>query len=262
MHLVLIRTPWLDIYTYGVLVAAGFLIGLAVAARNAKREGLHPEHISDLGIWLIVAGMAGGKLLHIAFFWNDFIAGWRAEGIRSLREGFVFYGGFIGATGAAIAYTRIKRLPLWKVADACAPGVALGHALGRIGCFFNGCCYGKACSLPWAVKFPPPHLMAGIPVHPTEIYEALGDVAIFLGLTAYYRRKRFDGQIWWLYVLGYGILRFAIEFFRGDYATCYLGVFTLGHAIAAITMIVALIALAWRVTPSSPQVDTSKRKSQ
>ena len=255
MYPLLIRTPWLDIHTYGVLVAAGFLIGLAVAAHNAKREGLHPEHISDLGIWLIVAGMAGGKLFHVVFFWNDFLSGWRAEGIRSLREGFVFYGGFIGASLAAIVYTRIKRLPLWKVADACAPGVALGHAFGRVGCFFNGCCYGKACSLPWAVKFPPPHLMAGIPVHPTEIYEALGDVAIFLGLTAYYRRKRFDGQIWWLYVLGYGILRFAIEFFRGDYATYYLGVFTLGHAIAAVMIIVALIALA-------RQIGMSKRTSQ
>ena len=255
MYPILIRTPWLDIHTYGVLVAAGFLIGLSVAVHNAKREGLHPEHISDLGIWLIVAGMAGGKLFNVVFFWNDFLSGWRAEGIRSLREGFVFYGGLIGASLAAIVYTRIKRLPLWKVADACAPGGALGHAFGRVGCFFNGCCYGKACSLPWAVRFPPPHLMAGIPVHPTEIYEALGDVAIFLGLTAYYRRKRFDGQIWWLYVLAYGILRFAVEFFRGDYATYYLGVFTLGHAIAAVTIIVALIAFA-------RQIAMSKRTSQ
>jgi phosphatidylglycerol:prolipoprotein diacylglycerol transferase len=255
MYPILIRTPWLDIHTYGVLVAAGFLIGLSVAVHNAKREGLHPEHISDLGIWLIVAGMAGGKLFHVVFFWNDFLSGWRAEGVRSLREGFVFYGGLIGASLAAIVYTRIKRLPLWKVADACAPGGALGHAFGRVGCFFNGCCYGKACSLPWAVRFPPPHLMAGIPVHPTEIYEALGDVAIFLGLTAYYRRKRFDGQIWWLYVLSYGILRFVVEFFRGDYDKYYFGVFTIGHVIAAVTIIVALIAFA-------RQIAMSKRTSQ
>jgi phosphatidylglycerol---prolipoprotein diacylglyceryl transferase len=255
MHPLLIRTPWLDIYTYGVLVAAGFLIGLSVAAHNAKREGLPPEHISDLGIWLIVAGMAGGKLFQIVFFWNDFLSGWRAEGIRSLREGFVFYGGFIGASVAAIAYTRIKRLPLWKVADACAPGVALGHAFGRMGCFFNGCCYGKVCSLPWAVTFPPPHLMAGIPVHPTEIYEALGDVAIFLGLTAYYRRKRFDSQIWWSYVLSYGVLRFVVECFRGDYDPHDFGIFTIGQTIAAVMIVLALIALA-------RQIGMSKRTSQ
>jgi phosphatidylglycerol:prolipoprotein diacylglycerol transferase len=262
MYPILIRTPWLDLHTYGVLVAAGFLIGLAVAAHNAKREGLASDRIADLGLWLIVAGMAGGKLFHVVFFWNDFIAGWHADGIRSLREGFVFYGGFIGATVAASAFTRIKHLPFSKIADACAPGIALGHAFGRMGCFFNGCCYGKPCSLPWAVRFPPPHLMAGIPVHPTEIYEALGNVAIFLGLTVYYRRKRFDSQIWWLYVLSYGVLRFVIEFFRGDYGTYYLGVFTLGHAIAAIMVIIALVALARHVTPFSPQVDTSKRKSQ
>jgi phosphatidylglycerol:prolipoprotein diacylglycerol transferase len=243
MHPILIRTPWLDIHTYGVLVAVGFLVGLAVAARNARTEGVKPELISDLGVWLILAGMAGGKLFHIIFFWNDFLLGWREEGIRSLREGFVFYGGFIGASLAGWLYARAKRIPFAKLADCCAPGVAIGHAFGRMGCFFNGCCYGKVCTLPWAVKFPPPHLMAGIPVHPTQIYEALGNVLLFLGLSAYYSRKRFDGQIFWLYVLGYGILRFCVEFFRGDYDTYFLGVFTFGHAVAALMILIGSTAL-------------------
>jgi phosphatidylglycerol:prolipoprotein diacylglycerol transferase len=251
MHPILIRTPWLDIHTYGVLVAAGFLVGLAIAVRNAKREGLPPEAVADLGIWLIVAGMVGGKLFHILFFWNDFISGWRAEGVRSLREGFVFYGGFIGASVTGILYMRAKRLPLWKVADCCAPGVAIGHAFGRMGCFFNGCCYGKACSLPWAVRFPPPHPMSSIPVHPTEIYEALGNVVVFFGLTIFYRRKRFDGQIWWWYVLSYGVLRFVIEFFRGDYERHYLGPFSIGQLIATAMIAVALIALTRQVGTST-----------
>ena len=122
MHPIFIRTPWLVIHTYGVLVAAGFLIGLAVAARNVKREGLPPEAVADLGVWLIVAGMASAKLFYIVFFWNDFLAGWQAEGLRSLREGFVFYGGFIGASMAAVVFTRLRRLSLWKMADCCAPG--------------------------------------------------------------------------------------------------------------------------------------------
>ena len=248
MHPILIHTRWLDIHTYGVLVAAGFLIGLAITAYRARREGLRPEQISDLGVWLIVSGMFGGKLFHVIFFWNDFIAGWREEGLRSLREGFVFYGGFIAATLTAVVYTRAKRLPLAKVVDLMAPCIALGHALGRLGCFFNGCCYGKACTLPWAVKFPPPHVMAGIPVHPTQLYEVAGNVALFFGLSAFAKHKRFDGQVWWLYVLFYGALRFVIEFFRGDYERYYFGIFTLGHAIAAVMIVIALVALARRIT--------------
>jgi phosphatidylglycerol:prolipoprotein diacylglycerol transferase len=232
-----------DIHTYGVLVAAGFLIGIAILARRARREGLPPEKISDLGVLLVVAGMAGGKLFHILFFWDEFIAGWRAEGLHSLREGFVFSGGFTVAALAAVVYLRSRRLPVAKIADLIAPCGAIGHALGRLGCFFNGCCYGKACSLPWAVTFPPPHAMAGIPVHPTQLYEVIGNVALFFGLSAFAKHKRFDGQVWWLYVLSYGILRFVIEFFRGDYERFYFGEFTIGHVIAAIMIVVALMAL-------------------
>jgi phosphatidylglycerol:prolipoprotein diacylglycerol transferase len=233
-----------DIHTYGVMVAIGFMVGLWVAARRAPIEGIKSEQIADLGVWLIITGMLGGKLFHIIFFWNDFIAGWRAEGIRSLREGFVFYGGFILASLTAVVYARAKRLSLAKLMDVLAPSAALGHMFGRLGCFFNGCCYGKPCALPWAVQFPPPHLMAGIPVHPTEIYEALGNLAIFVGLTAFYRHKRFDGQIFWMYVLSYGTLRFVVEFFRGDYDVHYFGVLTIGHVIALLLIVLAGSALA------------------
>lgn len=246
MYPLLFRLGPLDIHTYGVMVAAGFLIGLAVAARRARLTGLSPELVGDLGVWLIIAGMGGAKVFHIIFFWPDFSEGLRHDGIKSLREGFVFYGGFIGACVATIVYSRRQRLSLWKVADVMAPSVALGHAFGRLGCFFNGCCYGKACSLPWAVSFPEPHFTHGAHVHPTQIYEALGNVGIFLGLTVFFRHKRWDGQVWWLYVLCYGALRFALEFFRGDYEPGSQGVFTTAQFIAAGMMLVALMALALR----------------
>lgn len=245
MYPILIHMRWLDIHTYGVLVAAGFLIGIAVATHRARREGLPPENITDLGVWLVAAGMVGGKLFHIIFFWNEFIAAWRAEGLRSLREGFVFYGGLVVAALTAVIYLRAKRLPVAKVLDLLAPCVALGHALGRLGCFFTGCCYGKACLLPWAVTFPPPHAMAGIPVHPTELYEVIGNVALFLGLSAFAKHKRFNGQIWWLYVLGYSLLRFVVEFFRGDYDVHYFGIFTISQVIAAIMIVVSLAVLTY-----------------
>jgi phosphatidylglycerol:prolipoprotein diacylglycerol transferase len=243
VHPVLIRTPWIDLHTYGFLVAAAFLVGIALAARRAKTEALSPQTVTDLGVWLVIAGMAGGKLFHILLFWPEFIAGWRAEGLRSLREGFVFYGGFICATVAGIVYARRREISFWKLADLFAPCIALGHAIGRLGCFFNGCCYGKACALPWAVRFPEPHLMAGVGVHPTQLYEAAGNLAIFAGLSMYRRHKRFNGQLWWLYMLSYGALRFLIEFFRGDYQTYYIGVFTVAHFIAAAMIVAALVGL-------------------
>ena len=269
MHPDFIHLGPLDIHTYGVMVAIGFMVGLWMAARRAPTEGIKSEQIADLGVWLIITGMLGGKLFHIIFFWNDFIEGWTRAGaiasergffehlsgfhlklkvllaeLGSLREGFVFFGGFILASLTAVVYARAKRLSLAKLMDVLAPSAALGHMFGRLGCFFNGCCYGKPCALPWAVQFPRPHLMAGIPVHPTEIYEALGNLAIFLGLTAFYRHKRFDGQIFWMYVLSYGALRFVVEFFRGDYDVHYLGVLTIGHVIALLLVVLAGSALA------------------
>jgi phosphatidylglycerol:prolipoprotein diacylglycerol transferase len=253
MHPILFRLGPLDIHTYGVLVAAGFLLGLTLAGRRAKAEGLDPRAISDLGIWLIVAGMGGAKLFHVVFFWDEFIRAWRYEGLRSLREGFVFYGGFISAIVTTILFARKRRLPLWKLADVCAPSVALGHAFGRLGCYFNGCCFGTVCELPWAVRFPGNHLMHSAPVHPTQLYEVLGNFILFGALSAFYRRKRFDGQVWWWYVLAYGALRFAIEFVRGDYSVHYLGVFTIAHIVATALMIAAAIGLwgttRWRGAP-------------
>jgi len=233
MHPVLIRLGTLEIHTYGVLVAAGFLAGILTAQRRARQAGLAPERISDLGVWLIVAAMLGAKLFHIVFFWNDFRAGWQATGLASLRAGFVFYGGFFGATIGLVAYARLNKLPAWQLADVLAPSLALGHAFGRLGCFFEGCCYGKACALPWAIHLPG-HAAA---VHPTQLYEAAGNLVIFAGLSRYYWRRRFASQICWLYVLSYGVLRFGVEFFRGDYEVHYLGGFTSAQIMAGLLML-------------------------
>lgn len=245
MHPVFITIGEFTIATYGVLVALGFALGLWIAGRRAKADGIPAEQVQNLGVWLIVAGMAGGKLFYMGFHWPDFLAGWRAEGIRSLREGFVFYGGFLGATLVGWLYARAHKLPFLKVADAFAPALALGHALGRLGCFANGCCYGKPCDLPWGVRFPAGHLAHDFPVHPVQLYEAAGNLAIFAGLMLYTRHRRFPGQVWWFYLFGYGALRFVVEFFRGDYAYRHLGTFTNGHLIAAALILAALIGHEW-----------------
>jgi phosphatidylglycerol:prolipoprotein diacylglycerol transferase len=226
-----------------VLVAAGFLFGLLWAGRRAKAAGIEPSQVSDLGVWLIVAGMGGAKLFHVALFWDEFMTGWRMEGLKSLREGFVFYGGFIAACVATIVFARCRQLNLWKLADAFAPAVALGHALGRLGCFFNGCCYGTPTTCALGVKFPAGHLMHDIPVHPTQLYEVAGNLALMVGLLVWERRQRFAGQVWWMYVTSYGVVRLVVEYWRGDYAERMFGLFSAGQVVAAAMVVTGLVAL-------------------
>ena len=144
--------------------------------------------------------------------------------------GLVFYGGFIGAALAVILYTRIHgKQPLWKIADAIAPSIPLGHALGRLGCLMYGCCFGAVCDLPWGIQFPadspafgvlgqaPVDASHSVHVHPAQIYSALLNLALYGGLVWLYRCKRFDGQVFAVYLAGYSVNRFVVEFFRGDY---------------------------------------------
>ncbi len=145
-----------------------------------------------------------------------------------------------------IIYARVKQLPLWKLADLLAPSLALGHAFGRLGCFAQGCCYGHACDLPWAVRFPVGHPTHPVTLHPTQLYEAVGNLLIFAGLSLWYRRKQFDGQIWWWYVLVYGSLRLVIESMRGDYLHRYLDRFSASQVIAATMIILAAAILTVR----------------
>jgi phosphatidylglycerol:prolipoprotein diacylglycerol transferase len=137
--------------------------------------------------------------------------------------GLVFYGGFIGAALAVVVGSRWKRMPLLALADVLAPSIALGYVFGRLGCFMNGCCYGRACDLPWAVRFPYGHETYGQAVHPTQLYESCCGLLLYLGLAWVFRRRRFDGQVFAVFLLGNAVLRFTVEFFRGDYAVRYLG---------------------------------------
>ena len=194
---------------------------------------------------MIVAGMGGAKLFYVLVHWPDFVAGWRAAGPAALREGFVFYGGFIAAAAATIWFARRRQLDLWRLADALAPAVAVGHALGRLGCFFNGCCYGEPTRSALGVTFPAGHVMHDIPVHPTQLYEVAGNLALAGGLAAWGGRQRFAGQVWWGYVTGYGVLRLVVEYFRGDDNARWLGRFTAGQLVAA-AMIVTGVAW-WRI---------------
>src|ERR1019366_6966317 len=164
------------------------------------------------------------------------------------KGGLVYYGGLIGAALTFIAYVKVKKLPLWKFADMFAPSVPLGCFFGRLGCLLNGCCYGRACNLPWAIRFPADNPLnpPTYPVHPTEIYDSLLNLGLYALLAWLYRRKRFDGQVFGVYLVSYALLRSFVEMFRGDYPEHqhYLGGWaTPAHLVSILTLIAGLVLL-------------------
>lgn len=221
MHPIAFNLGPVTVHWYGVLVALAFLAGLWTAARRAPRNGISGEQVADLVVpWLLVGGIVGARVLYVVTYWRESFADqpwWEVFMIQ--RGGLVYYGGLIGASLACIAFAAFKKLPLWKLADLLAPSIPLGYVFGRVGCLMNGCCYGRECDLPWAIRFPegnpsqPPTYL----VHPTQLYDALLSLGLYLGLAWLYRRKHFDGQVFAFYLLCYAVTRSIVEAFRGDY---------------------------------------------
>src|SRR5437588_1989591 len=225
----LLELPWtiprfgtLTIYTYGVLLAAAYLLGLQFALVRARKRGLDANRVMDLGIYIIISALVGAKLLLLVTDFQTFRSN-PAELFNLLREGGVFYGGLIVAVSVALFYIRKVGLPLWTTCDVFAPGIALGHVIGRFGCFFAGCCYGKPTTVPWAITFRDPFAAANtgtplnVPLHPTQLYEAGAEALILLVLLATEKRGRpFPGRTFWLYMLLYALSRFIIENYRDD----------------------------------------------
>ncbi len=263
MHGIAFQIGGLTVYWYGILAAAGFLLGFWVAGRRAPREGMSADAIMDLAPWLIAGGIIGARALYVVSYWKEEFASqpiWEILMIR--RSGLVYYGGLLGASLATILAARVKRLPLWKLADIFAPSIALGHAFGRIGCLMTGCCYGRPTDLPWAIHFPTDHWTRGAGVHPTQVYESFLNFILFLALQWVYRRKSFDGQIFAIYLMSYAWLRTLVELFRGDYPIHYLGgLATPAQLVSAGILVVGLI-LFWRLRSSKfPQTTNRSGES-
>lgn len=251
MHPVAFQVGSLSIYWYGILTAAGFLAGFWIAGRRAAFEAIRPEAIIDLAPWLLAGTIVGARAWYVVSYWDSEFAGKPlAEVFMIRRSGLVFYGGLLGASLATILYARLKKLPVWKIADLLAPSIALGHAFGRIGCLMTGCCYGHPTQLPWAIHFPSDHWTRGAGVHPTQLYESALNLALFGGLSWFYGRKKFDGQVFAVYLIAYSILRAFVEMFRGDYPSRYLGGWvTPGQIVSGGILVVGLL-LYWKLSRS------------
>jgi phosphatidylglycerol:prolipoprotein diacylglycerol transferase len=223
MHPKLFDIGPLTVYTYGFLLAIGFISGVWLAARYARREGIDEEKIWNLGLIVIASGLIGAKILMVLTDYEYYVHHPREIfSLSTLQSGGVFFGGLLTSLLAAAWYFRRQKLPGWQTADLFAPGIALGHAIGRLGCFFAGCCYGKPTTVPWAVTFTNKlaqdlvGVPVGVPLHPTQLYEAGAEFLIFLALLAFRKRKTYHGQIVLLYLVLYSCARFIIEFYRGD----------------------------------------------
>jgi phosphatidylglycerol:prolipoprotein diacylglycerol transferase len=250
MHPIAFDLGPLPIHWYGVMVALGFVAGLWTASRRGLRSGVAAESVIDLGPWLIIGAIVGARALYVISYWRESFAGGPVgEIFRVWNGGLVYYGGLIGATLACVWYIRVKKLRLWKVADVLAPSIALGYVFGRIGCLLNGCCYGRACSLPWAIHFPAGNPLSPptYPVHPTQIYDSLLNLGLYAALAWLYSRKKFDGQVFAVYLAGYALLRSFVEMFRGDYPEHqhYLGGWATPAHLVSMLILATGLTLLW-----------------
>jgi phosphatidylglycerol---prolipoprotein diacylglyceryl transferase len=223
MHPILIHAGAFTIYSYGVLVATGVLLSLWYARVQAPRAGLDPDRVWNLGIYMVLSAIIIAKVWYVLSdlgYYREHpgeIFGW-----STLQSGGTFYGGVVGAVGFALIYMWAQKIPALPLFDTYAFALPLGHAIGRVGCFMAGCCYGKPTTLPWGVTFTneAAERLVGtpldIPLHPTQLYEATVEFLNFLILIGLGRRQTFRGQIMGTYLLLYGVERGTIEFFRGD----------------------------------------------
>jgi phosphatidylglycerol:prolipoprotein diacylglycerol transferase len=250
----------ITVYSYGVLLAASYLLGLRLAMWRAKRWGLDPNRVLDLGIYIIIAALVGAKLLLLVTDFDQFRGSWQ-DLLSIARSGGVFYGGLILAVAVAFWYIARHKMPFWTTCDVFAPGIALGHVTGRLGCLAAGCCYGRPADVPWAIVFTNPLAAAnvgtplGIPLHPTQIYEAGAELLILLFILGTERRGRqFAGRTFWLYILLYAVSRYIIEMYRGDPRGEVFG-FSTSQFISLVLGPLSLVMLGWlsRSTPEEPK---------
>ncbi len=246
MHPVFLHIGHFELASYGVMTALGYAIASYYLLRHL------PKYIDKDTFWnlifiIFMGALVGAKLLFILVTWPQLDGTlWEKMTyfVQNFRYGFVFYGGLIVAVAALIIYMKKKNLPLLPTSDFIVTGLPLGHAFGRVGCFLAGCCHGKPTALPWGVIFSDPHAMVspdliGVPVHPVQLYEAVGNLLIFFLLHKLYNRPHKNGTVLVAYVACYGTLRFVLEFFRGDFRGAYI--FGLSPA-QLITLLLAVTA--------------------
>ncbi|HTY13782.1 MAG TPA: prolipoprotein diacylglyceryl transferase [Candidatus Omnitrophota bacterium] len=209
MHPILFKLGPFTVYSYGFMIALAFLAGIALASYLAKRDGIDPDKIFDLAVWVLVSSIIGARVFYVLEFIGDFAKD-PLSALYLWQGGMVFFGGVAFAIIAVAIWSRVNKINVLKLLDAIAPATALGYAIGRIGCFLRGCCYGTETSLPWGVQFPD---ACGVR-HPTQIYSSLSGLLMMALLLLVLSKRKFDGQVFSAGLMLYSVYRFLIEFIR------------------------------------------------
>lgn len=241
------------VFGYGLMLFFAFLGAMNLAGRLARREKLDPEVIYDLSLFVFVGGLVGARLFYVIQYWGVRVHT-LADVVKVWEGGIVLYGSMIGALLAFVLYRLLRPFPVRPFLDVIAPAMALGVAVGRFGCFLNGCCFGDVCSLPWAVSFPEPsppweahrvaHLIGpeahwSMPVHPTQLYSVLDGLVLTALLLAYFPLRRRDGQVMAVLLMAYPVTRVLVEYLRNDERVFFAGM-TISQNISLVLLVAGL----------------------
>lgn len=259
MYRILFVVPGLNLtlHSFSVLVLLACFAALSLTSWRARREKLDPGVVSELAVWLLTGGIIGARLFYVVQHpesiqrFTDLFKIWQG--------GLVYYGCLIGGLIGSLLYWARHPFPFWPMADAVAPALAIGCAIGRVGCLLNGCCYGHPTDLPWAMRFPaqsipwlrhvtdgliPPYEPFSLAIHPTQIYAAIDGLVILAWLTAYFPRRRRDGEVMALLMVTYPITRFLIEGLRGDEGPFFAGL-TMSQGISVLVFVGGLVTWSY-----------------
>lgn len=267
MYPLLFELGPVSIYSYGVLLATAYIVGLQFALRRADRAGLNGQRVMDLGIFVIISALVGAKLMLFLLDIDRFTSD-PAQLMVLLKSGGVFYGGLLLAVPVAWWYIRRHGLPLWTTCDLFAPGIALGHGIGRMGCLLAGCCYGSPTDVPWAITFTSTLAAANvgtpleIALHPTQIYEAVAELLVLAALLFGERRwRRFPGRTFWTYLLLYPTARIIIEFYRGDPRGMLFDTISTSQVLSGLIVPISIVMLIL-LGRKAPEADATSRRHQ
>lgn len=246
MHPILFHVGSLPVRAWGVLLMLGFLLAVWRAAKNAPRYGIAPEDMWDASLFGLLGGVVGARLTYVALTWKEFAGNpsaiWRID-----QGGMTSFGGLIGGVLLGLFVARLRKVRVADAVDLTAVSIPIGYALGRVGCFLNGCCYGGVCDLPWAVRFHPEHGPVTPPSHPAQLYSAFAAVVMYFVLRAVERRRQFRGQLMLLFVMMYSVYRFLVEFVREGATADLSGIAHLTQAQVASLVFVAVAAVIYAV---------------
>jgi phosphatidylglycerol:prolipoprotein diacylglycerol transferase len=242
MYPILFNFRFVTIYSYGLFVALAFVVATYYSShliKKSKEELISQDELYSLVMYIFILALVGGRIFYVFTDLDEFVL----EPINILklwRGGFVYYGGFISAVIFIIMYARRTKKDFFKLCDFFCPVLALGHAIGRIGCFLAGCCYGRHSTLPWSIMFMDKNSLAvkGTHLHPTQLYESFANFLLFLFLHFYSKRKNRVGMIFGIYLITYAVLRFIIEFFRDDYRGSNFFCFSISQVISIFLFII------------------------